>query len=229
MANTTGELDAMLQLRRESTADQVAAALRDLIISVALPAGTRLREGPLAAQLGVSRNTVREAIQVLVSEGLVTRQIHRGAYVAKLTADDVKDVFRVRRLVEVSAVREVAGRADLGSLHDALAALSAAVESGRRSSVAEADLAFHTALVELMNSERLGGLYGSVEAEMLRCISLVAPASPEPKQLVEDHRAILAALEHGSVERASELLERHLSGSEQLLIAALESLTASST
>src|SRR6478672_2065019 len=87
--------EAAVHLRRESTAEQVAAALRELIVSARLAPGTHLREGPLASQLGVSRNTVREAVQILVSRGLVTREIHRCAYVARLTVDDVHDLFRV--------------------------------------------------------------------------------------------------------------------------------------
>jgi DNA-binding GntR family transcriptional regulator len=222
VSDVTGDLETALHLRRESTAEQVAGALRELIISTGLPAGTHLREGPLATQLGVSRNTVREAIQVLVSQGLVTHEIHRGAYVAKLTVDAVRDVFRVRRLVELSAVREVAGKKDLSSLRDAIEALSAVVESGTRNSIAEADLRFHTALVDLMHSERLGELYRSVEAELLRSIALVAPASPEPSRLAKDHRAILSALAKGDAALASERLARHLDRSEQLLISALD-------
>src|SRR6266567_7515964 len=85
MADAMPEIETTLQLRRESTAEQVASALRELILSARFMPGTHLREGPLADQLGVSRNTVREAMQILVSEGLVTREIHRGAYVARLT------------------------------------------------------------------------------------------------------------------------------------------------
>jgi DNA-binding GntR family transcriptional regulator len=71
--------DSVLQLRRESTAQQVASALRELIVTGGLPSGAHLREAALAQQLGVSRNTVREAVQILVSDGLVRREMHRGA------------------------------------------------------------------------------------------------------------------------------------------------------
>ena len=125
----------------------------------------------------MSRNTVREAVQILVSDGLVRREMHRGAYVAELTEDDVRDLFRVRRLVELTAVREIAGSKETGSLREAIGSLAAAVESGDRYAISEADLEFHRRLVALMDSERLGALYDGVDAEMQLCIARATPAS----------------------------------------------------
>jgi DNA-binding GntR family transcriptional regulator len=214
--------ESVLQLRRESTAQQVAGALRDLIVTGGLPAGARLREAVLAQQLGVSRNTVREAVQILVSDGLVRREMHRGAYVAELTEDDVRDLFRVRRLVEGTAVREIAGSKETGSLREALRALRAAVQSGDRYAISEADLEFHSQLVALMDSERLGALYDGVDAEMRLCIARATPASVDPSALLKDHKAILAAIERGDADGAAKRLERHLDAGERLLIEVLE-------
>lgn len=227
MADEIPELDGALHLRRESTAEQVAGAVRELILSARLAPGMHLREGPLATQLGVSRNTVREAVQILVSEGLVRREIHRGAYVSQLTADDVRDVFRVRRLVELTAAREIAGSRDTGLLRDAVQGLSAAIDSRDRTSIAEADMMFHRQLVDLMRSDRLGELYAGVDAEMRLCISLAAPTGPDPARLLKDHRAILAALEAGDGNLAAARLERHLDEGERMLVASFEA--ASST
>src|SRR5207244_9230402 len=115
------------EVRRESTAEQVAGALRGLIVDGTVHPGTHLSEGPVSQQLGVSRNTVREALQILVSQGLVRREIHRGAYVAEIDADDVRDLFRVRRLVELAVVREVAeADVDLSELAEQLDAVAGA-------------------------------------------------------------------------------------------------------
>jgi DNA-binding GntR family transcriptional regulator len=211
------DLEAAVNLRRESTAEQVAGALRELIVSARLAPGTHLREGPLATQLGVSRNTVREAVQILVSQGLVTREIHRGAYVARLTIDDVRDLFRVRRLVEPGALRELAGSPRASALRDSLRALSAAVESGDRSAVADTDLQFHRRLVDLIESERLGKLYAGVDAQLRLCIALAAPNGPEPSVLLDDHEAIVAALEAGDLDAAAVRLQRHLDEGERQL------------
>ena len=143
-------------------------------------------------------STVREAVQILVSDGLVRREMHRGAYVAELTEDDVRDLFRVRRLVELTAVREIAGSKETGSLREAIGSLAAAVESGDRYAISEADLDFHRRLVALMDSERLGALYDGVDAEMQLCIARATPASVDASTLLKDHKAILTALERGN-------------------------------
>jgi DNA-binding GntR family transcriptional regulator len=220
MSDTMPELEPSLQLRRESTAEQVAGALRELIVGARLSAGTHLREGPLAAQLGVSRNTVREAVQILVGEGLVTREIHRGAYVVRLTAEDVRDLFRVRRLVEIAAVREIAGVSDTGSLAGAIDALAAASDSGDRTRVAVADLRCHAALVELMHSKRLSSLHAGVEAEMRLCIAFSAGHGEGPARPLEDHRVVLAAVQDGDSDAATRRLGQHLDEGEHLLLAA---------
>jgi DNA-binding GntR family transcriptional regulator len=214
-------LPQSLQVRRESTAEQVAGALRDVIVDGSLAPGTRLPEGPLSQQLGVSRNTVREALQILVSQGVVRREIHRGAYVAELDADDVRDIFRVRRLVELSAVRElIAVHADLSELDHELAELVDAVEAGAGSAdVLVADLAFHQTLVELVHSERLGALYASVSAEMSVSLTLSAGAEVHAEQLVDDLRALLAAMRRRDADAAAEVLDRHLADGERRLLA----------
>ncbi len=222
MPQTVPRSESVLQLRRESTAQQVASALRELIVTGGLPAGEHLREAALAQQLGVSRNTVREAVQILVSDGLVRREMHRGAYVAELTEDDVRDLFRVRRLVELTAIREIAGSKETAPLKDAVRSLATAVESGDRYAISEADLEFHRRLVGLMDSERLGALYDGVDAEMQLSIARATPASVDAPTLLKDHKAILAALDRGDAAAAAKRLERHLNAGERLLIETLE-------
>lgn len=219
-------LEAAVQLRRESTAEQVAGALRELIVTARLAPGMHLREGPLAAQLGVSRNTVREAVQILISQGLASREIHRGAYVARLTVDDVHDIFRVRRLIESSALRELAGSSRASELHASIAALSAAAQSGSRDAISAADLQFHRQLVDLIDSPRLAELYDGVEAQLRLCIALAAPSAPDPVTAIKDQKAIVAALVAGDADKAIQRLERHLDEGERLLSEAFESQPA---
>jgi DNA-binding GntR family transcriptional regulator len=222
MAEALPRSESLLQLRRASTAEQVAGALRELIVTGGLPPDAHLREATLAGQLGVSRNTVREAIQILVSDGLVTRQLHRGAYVARLTEEDVHDLFRVRRLVELTAINELSGSGRTGSLHEAIRTLAAAIEADDRYAIAEADLEFHRQLVTVMDSERLGALYQGVDAELRLCIARAAPASVDGPTLLRDHKAIVSALERGDAAAASRRLERHLQTGERVLVGALE-------
>ncbi len=82
-------------------ADELRLQLAEGIL---LP-GARLTESTIAEDLGVSRNTVREAFAELASERLVVRHPNRGVFVASLGAGDIHDVYTVRRVLEVSAIR----------------------------------------------------------------------------------------------------------------------------
>src|SRR5262245_45176770 len=88
-----------------TTADSVATALRDALHQGRWSPGAPLRQEDLAAEFGVSRIPVREALNKLQAEGLVVVQPNRGAYVASLTAADVHEVFDLRVLLECDALR----------------------------------------------------------------------------------------------------------------------------
>src|ERR1700758_4868574 len=92
------------QIHRVSIADQVAGILRQRVLTGELRPGTSLQEIPLAESMGVSRNTMREAMRILSLEGLLKRNIHRGIAVAQLSLRDVLEIYHVRRVLEISAV-----------------------------------------------------------------------------------------------------------------------------
>src|SRR6266849_7534052 len=95
----------LAEINRSSVADQVASILRRRILDGELPPGTSLQELPMAASFGVSRNTVREATRILSLEGLLKRNAHRGVAVALLSLDDVAEIYQLRHLLEIPAVR----------------------------------------------------------------------------------------------------------------------------
>jgi DNA-binding GntR family transcriptional regulator len=213
---------AGLEVQLESTAEQVAGVLREAIVDGRLSQGTYLREVPLSERFGVSRNTVREATQILVGEGLVTREMHRGAFVSRLGEQDARDLYRVRRVVELEAVREAVGK-DLSGLHDAVRALEEAIDEGDRLGLVEQDLRFHHELVDGMTSDRLGGLFESVTGELRLCLTLVGGTSyDDPRVALHEHEAVLEALERGDVDEARRLLREHLDGAERQLIEMLK-------
>lgn len=201
-----------VQLRRESTAEQVAGVLRGLIVAGTIGPGTHLSEGPMSQQLGVSRNTVREALEILVSEGLVSRRIHRGAYVTQLDADDVRDLFRVRRLIEVAAVREAArARLDVSALEPQLALMAAATS---RADLLGAELVFWQSLVGLVHSERFGALHASATSELQLSIAHARQDPADGRAVVRQLRAILAAIRKGDPDRGAAAVAERLDGDE---------------
>ena len=94
-----------LHLTHSSTVDRVAEELRRAVFDGELESGTPLREVALADSLGVSRSTIREALGVLVAEGIATREPNRGVSVTSPDRDAVSDVCRARAVLEVAGVR----------------------------------------------------------------------------------------------------------------------------
>jgi DNA-binding GntR family transcriptional regulator len=211
-----------LTITRKSTAERVADALRQLILQDGLEPGTRLREAALARSLEVSRNTVREAITLLVHQGLVTRHQHRGAVVVELDDDDVADIYRARTVLEVNAIKGSANatRAQLARLQAAIDELAKAAESGDPHVIVESDLAFHRAVAGLLGSKRLEGLFDVIEGELHLCLVILSAVDREyadPEPLVAEHRAISDRIGEGRRREAAELMERHLRANEQRL------------
>src|ERR1700675_2960912 len=104
----------------------VAERLRQQIFARTLEAGSWIDEQKLAAEFGISRTPMREALKVLAVEGLVTMKVRRGAYVTEMSAEDVRQVYRLLSLLESDAAAEVAVKAsaaelaELHALHDHL-------------------------------------------------------------------------------------------------------------
>jgi DNA-binding GntR family transcriptional regulator len=207
-------------LERRSTGEQVAQAIREAILSGRLEPGAHLREATMAEAFGVSRNTLRGAIQVLARDGLVTHRVHRGAFVTELDPEAIADIFRARRIVELSALGGGPG-ADLAPLEVAQAALRDAIDVGDEDGIVMADLAFHRGLADLSRSSRLSTLFSEMEAETRLSALLVGNAHLDSEELYAEHGEILDLLRRGEVDAARELLARHLDSSEQLLLDAL--------
>ncbi len=97
---TAAEQSTALQLNTVSTVDAAANALRELILDGQLEPGTRLREAEFAERLGIARHSFRAATQILIGEGMLRREPHRGVQVPVLSADDIVDTFRLRAALE---------------------------------------------------------------------------------------------------------------------------------
>jgi DNA-binding GntR family transcriptional regulator len=109
-------------LEQTSTVDRVVEELRRAVFEGELESGTPLREVALAESLGVSRPTVREALTVLVADGLATREPHRGVAVATPDPESIGDVSRARGVLELAGVRhwDSAEEADREAVRTAL-------------------------------------------------------------------------------------------------------------
>lgn len=134
-----------LSIERLSTAERVADALREQLLSGAMAPGTPMRDAELSARAGVSRTTVREALSLLAREGLLTHSLHRGMEVARLAPSDVGDIYAMRRVIELAgaAALVAAPPASLEDLELAVQAMAHAAARRDRRRVVEADRKRH--------------------------------------------------------------------------------------
>ncbi|MEV0490015.1 GntR family transcriptional regulator [Streptomyces atratus] len=202
-----------INLDRSSIVEQVASALREQLFIGRLKPGTALREGALVGSLKVSRSTVREAMQLLIGEGLLVREPNKGVLVRQLTEADVEDIFRARRILELSGVRAVvsASRRDLTTLSTRLEEYEVAVEDGGPVEIARTHMQFHLAIVGLLGSPRLTEVAGSLLAELQLAISSVDQSSDDLPEMLQAHRKIAEMIRKAKVEEAVQLLDQHIS------------------
>lgn len=160
--------DLRAALDRRGAADRIAADLRDQIMAGTLDPGDPLREADLASRYAVARNTIREALRLLTSEGLAVHEVHRGVAVRRVEAHEIAELFEVRMLVEGAVQKRVGTltkeeQARLAELLDA-SEQAAAGEDFR--AVLELNLRFHRALVTLVGNTRLTEVFDGLMGEI---------------------------------------------------------------
>ncbi len=201
-----------LEVDRSTTVDRVASTLRQAIFDGVINPGDQLREQVLAKQLGVSRNTVREALRMLTSDGLTAHVPNRGVAVRSLSIHDVEDIFLARMILEREAARASAICAPeaLQALSDAMEAYAAAASLGEASKAANAHVDFHTVMVALCGSRRLAETERILLQELQVIIAAIDRSSDDLPSEVEKHRTILQLFRERDVEGAIRCIENDL-------------------
>jgi DNA-binding GntR family transcriptional regulator len=219
------ELDADRRLfDRASTVELLAAALRERIITGVYLPGERLAEEAIVKSLKVSRNSLREAFRLLSHERLLTHELNRGVFVRKLTADDVVDLYRVRKLVEGNAVRTLTERPQQADdMVEAVKAGDLAMANEDWRALGTANMMFHQAVGALAGSPRVDELMRNLLAEMRLVFHTMSDPRRFHEPYLERNKEILAAIEAGDGPRAERLLLKYLEDSEQQIVAAYRS------
>ncbi|HSI59747.1 MAG TPA: GntR family transcriptional regulator [Ideonella sp.] len=189
---------------------QVAEKLREQIFNRELEPGSWIDEQKLAAEYGISRTPLREALKVLAVEGLVTMKVRRGAYVTEMSADDVTQVYRLLGLLEADAASEVAERAsaaqiaELRALHDKLEK-----QVRQRDAFFIANEQFHLRLLTIAGNRWRAQIVGDLRKVMKlnRHHSLFKQGRVADS--LAEHRAVMVALEQRDAEAAARLMRAH--------------------
>lgn len=215
-------LDRLPRRRKLATHELVAEVLREAITGGHLRASQPLPQDEIAAQLRVSHIPVREALRQLQSEGLVAYQPNRGATVSALTPEEIREIYDIRAILETAAVRRATSRLSEATLAQAARILEAAESTEDGVSWGSLDVDFHQLIYDLEDRPRLHELIAGLLRRVDRYWLMHGLMLRHRRQFEAEHRALLAAIADGDAERAAELLEEHLAGASEHLIAALE-------
>lgn len=214
----------MAQFQRPHSVREAAYShLRGAILTGSLLPGVRISEPGLAQELGVSRTPVREALQRLAQEGLVELLPGKGARVRVLSAEEVREVYDVRALLEGEAAALAAQNAsedELKRLEWLLQVLDALPKEAYAQQM-QVDFDFHTALVEAAHNKTLARIYADLRSSLTLVRSFQQTLSQHPKTR-QQHQAILAALKARNPAQATEAARAHVRYFRDLVLQSLQ-------
>jgi DNA-binding GntR family transcriptional regulator len=204
---------------------QVTERIRAAIQDGEFKLGEALSELKLAAALGVSRTPVREALNVLQLQGLIEIRPQAGSFVFMPSEEDVGEICVFRRLMETNALRlSFARRREetLIQLRNAVEAMERAQDAGDRLAMARADTAFHQCIAENSGNVYLINAYALISGRIaaLRTYNVINSDPLRRSKAMTEHRAMVAALAKGDLERAEVILDEHVSRMRIVFLAA---------
>jgi DNA-binding GntR family transcriptional regulator len=202
----------------ESLAKMAYEAIRKSILSGQWKIGELYNEKAIAADLGISRTPVREALLELASQDLILFLPRRGLMVNRFTRRDVDEIFELRKAIELAAVEKVTLASppfDLFEIEEALLKQRKAAKEKDYLAFMEADRIFHTSFSELTNNRRLIAALENLR-DMMHVMGVKALAlEGRALKVIEEHQAIFEAVRRGNCEEARRAMADHLDQSKE--------------
>lgn len=215
-------------IQRARTYDLLAQRLIDLIASRQLGPGSPVpTERELAATYAVGRSSVREALRILESQGVLApgpggalvvaetpRPLSRSLrLVMALAPADVRDLFELRRILEVEAAAAAAWRrtaAHIGTMRSAVEAMAASLEAGNARAYIDADVRFHLAIAQATGNRLVEACMDAVRDVLHDALSAVFEVPLSAARAIDEHHGILDAIDARDVERAQAAMRAHI-------------------
>lgn len=210
--------------QRRLLTEEVVAQLRDLIVQGELVPKTKLNERVLCARLGISRTPLREALKYLASEGLVELLPNRGAMVAPLEPQMVRDVFVVMAALEALAGElacHKATDADIAEIRATHYQMIAHYKRGELADYFRCNQLIHTKLVACAGNATLANTYRGLNSHVRRARYMANLSHERWDRAVEEHEQILDALMKRDSKRLQQLLRDHLGNKMVVVMEAL--------
>jgi DNA-binding GntR family transcriptional regulator len=210
-------------LAPSSMIDALYESMRQRIINGEIAPGEKVTEARVVGEYTVARPTAKACLERLTAAGLLHRTVHRTAVVPELGVAEILDLYFARDSIERRAVQRLA---ELGTVpaaaRSAQERIERAVAEKDFPDQVEADIEFHTALVDAVGSKRLSRMHELIMGEVhLTMGQFQAHRTTDPRTVAAEHGAILAAIEGGEPAAAADHLSLHLRAAQDRLVARL--------
>ncbi len=227
--STRAGLTPLQPIERRNLGSDVYRILRDRILSQELKAGEKLSDLRLSSELGVSRTPIREALHQLAQDGVVIAEPNRGFFVATFTRGDLEEIFELRRVLELYAIRQLGEVDHSEELERAIFELDHVERLISNASTREekyeagdaflkTDRGFHSWLVSTVGNKRMSTIVGGLWTQ-IAIFQQVEDEIPDWMQVaVDQHRALLNHLKEGDIEGATKLMSSHLDDMRELVL-----------
>ncbi|HEX5437854.1 MAG TPA: GntR family transcriptional regulator [Gemmatimonadaceae bacterium] len=206
---------ALRPITRQTLASATVEAIRERILCGQYAEGEQLRQDALAAELGVSRIPVREALRQLEAEGLVDFNPHRGAVVSSLSVGEIEELFELRATLECDLLRRAVPRLakeDFQHAAEILDAYDAAFRSRDIATWGDLNWQFHHTLYAAAGRPVTLGVVENLNQHANRYARMQLALTHGESRAQGEHRAILTAARKHNADRACSLLKAHILG-----------------
>ncbi|MCL3883159.1 GntR family transcriptional regulator [Marivita sp. GX14005] len=197
--------------------------LMDELREGVLNPGDRLRETELAERLGVSRTPVREAIRQMEADGIVTHVPRQGASIRTLDYAEVMDLYEMRAVLEGTAARLAARAASDIEIAELIDMNHALAEKGSRPDAFALNRQFHAALLDAAKNRFLTRSITALQKALMILGPTTLTEPDRAERAVEEHRAVLSAIEARDGAAAEAAMRAHIEGAQRVRVRALRS------
>ena len=207
--------------RAKSLKEQAYDKLKELIITGALQPGELHNEKRLAEALGVSRTPVREALLELSREGMVAFVPGKGVEICKFTAEQVREVFEIRKIIEGYILEKITSQLndeEIKEIDQNISRQEKTMDKREKRAFIEYDKQFHLHIASKIGNKQIESILDNLRDQIhLMGIRAVEDHS-RMQQVIKEHREIFSGLKERNPKKAHDALINHLDNTEKILI-----------
>jgi DNA-binding GntR family transcriptional regulator len=209
--------------------NQIEEQVRNAIVDGFLKPGDHLVESAIAEQLQLSRAPVREALSALEREGIIVYFPRRGYFVVEFTPKDIEEIYSLRLLLEIGALRRAIhnfSEGDIQKMQEIVDTLGQIEERWEQSRIANLDLSFHELICNAADNQRLYSVWDRMRMQTWMLMGMTTRTHfDRPQNHKQFHQKILDAILDKDLGRAEALLSEHIVDAEQRALRQMDVLS----